>query len=389
MPPQIGEGIGKAIARANGSQEPEQSAEERVQELLATLDLPTPEAPPKIGLGRNILGGVGDALTAMAAVKAGGAPPRIGQFAATKAARLTNFENRTAEAEAGRRDLSNRLRIREFERGEDRIFAEKQRKLADEAAVAKREADFEGNIRAALIDKAVALGIDFKGKSIAEVTIPELQDALSKHDPFAAVVAALGALPEGFSSSGFRINKDGSHSIDFKAAGSSKKPELPGGLLETLVERGEENLSQFFDDKETGKKVEAAATYFRGQAKQALAGELLEDIDRFYEDNSFDDFNNPNSVNIGLAAATKQLRKFNAEKASTETVQKYYEGEVRETLALVEETIFTQDEAEDYLQQLRSAIRTGFDIPLPALAFPNIPGLIPPDLGGEKGKKTP
>jgi len=91
-----------------------------VEELMAQLEQPAPTPPPRVGAVRGTMGMLGDALTAMAAVRAGGAPPQIGQFAARTQRRQEQFELERKAFEEDQRNLRNRIRVRDFFDKKDR-----------------------------------------------------------------------------------------------------------------------------------------------------------------------------------------------------------------------------------------------------------------------------
>ena len=113
-----------------------------VEALLSRLELPSVPEPPRAGIGRTIVGGLGDAIAAMAAVRAGGAPPRIGAFAAGQQRQQEQFRAQSAAAEEGSRNTRNAIRIRAAEREQGaRIRAEER--AADERIRVKTQAEID------------------------------------------------------------------------------------------------------------------------------------------------------------------------------------------------------------------------------------------------------
>lgn len=96
-----------------------------VADLLAALEVPTPAPAPQIGTGRNILGTLGDALLAYATVRAGGAPPSLGPFAQQILAQQQRAREEAQAAATYNRDLRNRIRIGQFERGQEQAGRER------------------------------------------------------------------------------------------------------------------------------------------------------------------------------------------------------------------------------------------------------------------------
>jgi len=86
-----------------------------IEKLLSNLDLGQAPVRPKTGGVRGFFGSLGDALSAAAAVRAGGAPPPIGAFAANRLRQQQRFQQESAETAAANRALGNRIRIGRFE----------------------------------------------------------------------------------------------------------------------------------------------------------------------------------------------------------------------------------------------------------------------------------
>ena len=105
------------------------AASRQVAEIMASLGITSPglemEPPPqapmppqRVGAGRDIIGSIGDALLTMATVRAGGAPPEMGPFAAGRReqqksyeGRLMEFQKRQIENEQANRTLRNSARM--------------------------------------------------------------------------------------------------------------------------------------------------------------------------------------------------------------------------------------------------------------------------------------
>lgn len=71
---------------------------------------PTP-VQPRQGLFQNITGNLGDAITAMAAVRAGGAPPAEGTYGRTVREKRLRFTTAQNDALGANRDLRNKVRL--------------------------------------------------------------------------------------------------------------------------------------------------------------------------------------------------------------------------------------------------------------------------------------
>jgi hypothetical protein len=130
-----------------GNSPPEDDPQtQQILELLASLEHAPPEQPPasnqpepstlqRVLLGgtpRQFAGSLGDAISAMAAVKAGGAPPAQGAYAASQerealrqAQLLEDYNRRQEENAAADRSLRNTIRVSTFQEGQKQAGAEK------------------------------------------------------------------------------------------------------------------------------------------------------------------------------------------------------------------------------------------------------------------------
>ncbi|KKK49465.1 hypothetical protein LCGC14_3134780, partial [marine sediment metagenome] len=82
--------------------------------------------PKEFSRFKGALAGLGDAITAMATVRAGGTPPAIGASTVIRQQRLAGEKLRIREAEASKRDISNRLRIGAFLRKEEALLKKEE-----------------------------------------------------------------------------------------------------------------------------------------------------------------------------------------------------------------------------------------------------------------------
>jgi hypothetical protein len=92
-----------------------QTLAQQVEELLSLLGEAKAPEQPRVGVGQQIFGSLGDALQAMAAVRAGGAPPQIGAFAARTQARQGAYEKSIADAESERQDFKKQIVLKLIE----------------------------------------------------------------------------------------------------------------------------------------------------------------------------------------------------------------------------------------------------------------------------------
>lgn len=86
-----------------------------VEQLLSRLEQVPVPAPPQTRPSQRILGSIGDALLAMATVRAGGAPPAMGPFAASQARIAQEYRDAKRSAEESNIENRNRVRIGAFE----------------------------------------------------------------------------------------------------------------------------------------------------------------------------------------------------------------------------------------------------------------------------------
>jgi len=135
---------------AGAGQDEEDPQARMIQDLIASLETaPAPAAPPAGpapptalqdalfgGTPRHFAGALGDAIAAMAAVKAGGAPPAMGAFAASQqrqaelqAQQVREYQKRQEENAAAERMLRNQARISVFQEGQQQAGAEKIAKM--------------------------------------------------------------------------------------------------------------------------------------------------------------------------------------------------------------------------------------------------------------------
>lgn len=86
-----------------------------LEQILRTLEVARPPEVRPIGAFQGILGRLGDALLAAAAIRAGGQPPSIGPFASRVQNQQLSQQQEAAAAEESNRALRNRVRIGAFE----------------------------------------------------------------------------------------------------------------------------------------------------------------------------------------------------------------------------------------------------------------------------------
>jgi len=124
---------------AGAGQDEEDPQARMIQDLIASLETaPAPTAPPAGappptalqdalfgGTPRHFAGALGDAIAAMAAVKAGGAPPAMGAFAASqqrqaeeRQRQMEEYQKRQEENAGAERMLRNQARISTFQQSQ-------------------------------------------------------------------------------------------------------------------------------------------------------------------------------------------------------------------------------------------------------------------------------
>src|SRR5438046_173759 len=101
-----------------------------VAHLLSTLENPQPTPPPRISTGQDIVGSLGDAIKAMATVRAGGTPLPMGAFAAGIRQRQAEYDKaRLASVQSGAEDRNavRRLGLQSTLEGNRQMALERMR----------------------------------------------------------------------------------------------------------------------------------------------------------------------------------------------------------------------------------------------------------------------
>ena len=169
---------------------------ELVAQLLSQLQQPLPQQP-KVGLGRGITGSIGDALTAAAAVRAGGSPPQIGSFQQGVQTQQQEFQERLRAAEQTNQQTERLIRIGNFQ--EDKRFI-REVTLATVRERAKLEFEKEKGAREAKINTREFVERLAKENPEAGIDLDDSREAaLRKANPFIearnrAAIANAGAL---------------------------------------------------------------------------------------------------------------------------------------------------------------------------------------------------
>jgi len=150
MPPQLSF-LGPGRLSIKGGETPEADpSESLIDDLLEKMDVgEKPEPPPKIGRGRRIIGSIGDALTAMAAVRAGGTPPARGAFASQLLRQQEEFRIASAQFKQQQADLNNEILLFKARMAE-----------ADEARIQREQADISKTERADVLLRERAVEAD-------------------------------------------------------------------------------------------------------------------------------------------------------------------------------------------------------------------------------------
>ncbi|KKN04140.1 hypothetical protein LCGC14_1100480 [marine sediment metagenome] len=367
----------------------ELTPEERVQKLLETLDLPKAEEPKRFGRGKAFLAGLGDAFTAKATVRAGGTPPAIGASTLIRQRRLAGEEARRDNAEAARRDISNRLHIGLHLAKEDRRTKIAVEKIKVQAEIDKRQNTAEAGLRKAYIDKVIELGIDTGGLDLNTMETSAIKKLIDDHDPLEGFNATLENLPADMSPTNMRFNKDGSISFDLKKKGSEQAREFPAFLVKDMVDNGEEGVGQLFSDPATGELAEKVSASNRAKSRRNSADKILADIRKEALANDTDIRTGlPDLKNVAIAEVVLEVQDLGLQGANEEQIQKWYFEQVDLVVSAIERNKLSELDGTDIIEAVRQMISVKFGIQLPVR--PNVPGIAPPDFSAKKstGKGT-
>lgn len=119
---------------------------QQVLDLLKQLDQQAPIAPPAppppLSLPRRTIGSLGDAISAMAAVRAGGQPPAIGTFNASTQRQQQDYIKRLTDFQNQQQESANEERRLRATVGSQALLESQKAKSAFE--VAKLKADAQG-----------------------------------------------------------------------------------------------------------------------------------------------------------------------------------------------------------------------------------------------------
>jgi len=82
-----------------------------IKQLIIDLLQPAPTPPKKVGVGRRIIGSIGDALLASSQVRAGGVASGAGPFAASMRERQSRYDESVSKTNEYNRETSRNVRI--------------------------------------------------------------------------------------------------------------------------------------------------------------------------------------------------------------------------------------------------------------------------------------
>lgn len=352
----------------NGTTQPGDPGIDLVTQLLAGLEMaPQPEPPPELKTWQKVLGGLGDAIGAMAAVRSGGVAPPTGAFAAGQEQKRLDYEARAADAEAANRDMRNRIRLVGFEAGQKaRTGADKARMKA-EADEIKRTIDIEDDFRKSLRNKIVEKGIDTGDADLLTTSTADLKAILDAQDPTESLRSLVDTLPPDMELSRVHVNKDGSLSFEIGKKGQGK--ELPAGVISALIKSGVDP-SGFIDDPQLAAAAKQAAEASKNKLLTGQADKFLDDVRRVASAQIETPTGEIDVVNQSIAAAAQELREMGAAGRTPEAVAAYYKAEADALGELVKagDAGWSEQAATDYLTRLRQLIRVRFgDEPLQLL----------------------
>jgi len=328
-----------------------------VAELLSQLEGFQPPPPPTLTPRQRIAGTIGDALLAMATVKAGGVPPPLGPFQARQQQIQDEFRQGQQQAELANRDLRNRIRIGAFEDRQQAKSEEAKERIRVEAAEAKSRVDAENQLRDKIIEKILDSNVDTSGINILETPTAELKKILDGHDPGAGFAAVVESLPPDMTLDRVRINKDGTISFEVERVGAGK--ELPAGLISTLIQSGVDP-APFIQDPTLAAAATTAATANAKATMEKEADSFLADIQRSAERNTEKPDGSIDQVNEFTASSAADLQRMARAKATPDGVADYYQEEANAVAEMVVAGSLSEAEATDYLTRLRQMISIRF-----------------------------
>lgn len=344
----------------------ELTPEQRVQKLLETLDLPKAEEPKQFGRVKGSIAALGDALTAMASVRAGGRPPAIGVSTLIRQQRLRGEEARIRESDAARRDIGNRLRIGVFQQSEQRrVQAEDD--AANRAATAEADKVRRGQIsretfRSDMRKRIVDLGIDTGDTDLLTASDEVLKGFLDSHDPNQALELLLEGVPDDMEVVGINKNAKGGFSITTKPRKDSEG--LSTSQLMTLAKNGVD-ISQLSKNKPLVDALDQLQEKANQENDKDTSLRMLEGFN--------DMLNNLNETssdpdNVFGADHTKDLLRMRSSDATDDEVIAFYNKKVDDVAILLEEGAISPEQADGIVLQLRQFVRIGWkSLELPAV----------------------
>ncbi len=361
------------------------NSEELVKNLLSRLSTAPASPPPTVGAGRQIAGGLGDALSAMAAVRAGGAPPSIGRFAATTEGRQRDFERKQEAAAQRDRDIQNRLIIGEFEDNRRiRIGREEADRRADkkvEADKVKRGLDTEANYRQQLRDKIIDLGIDTGGTNLLEASIDQLQEFVASHDPEEVLRLTLENIPDDRILGTITRHPNGTVSITTKTRDAGDNSPTPAQLLQ-LAQDGTD-VSSLTRDKTLAKIIQETAAKASGQFRKDEAEAYYRGALRFVTESG------TSVIDDTVFATVPDMQRLLEGNATPKDIHAYYKEEIGEVAGMLEEGKISPEEAQEIASILKENLRVGFpEVDLPSVEFPAVPSPALPASSPKKPGRT-
>lgn len=158
------------------SGDPMSSQQSTVEELLRLIEPATAPPPYNPGIGRSIMGGLGDALIAAAQAKVGNPSGQTGPFASNLMRQREQDRMMAAGATEENRRTRNNIRIGAFEENQRR-----QREIDVEKLRGQNRIDAKRLIGKRLIPQTATENIDGVPKTITRFYDPETGDLISQH----------------------------------------------------------------------------------------------------------------------------------------------------------------------------------------------------------------
>jgi len=340
-----------------------------VQELLSKLALPQAPEPPKTSVGGQVLGGLGDALTAAASVLAGGTPGR-GAFATRQQQLQDQYHDDLMASESEKRNVENRIRIGAFEE-ERRIRVargEEERKRKIQLEDDRREMD--ERLRQKLIGTAVDIGVPVS----ADMGTNEILAAINEQDPALATQDILSNIKDGYeaynlqyttdkrgrtriSSANVRLKKPGGDGVSSSGVLDSAELKQAQMLGEGGIFNGGDVLYPDDPMKAKGFNIFSRQHFDKRNSQEAVKS--ITDIRDALRDGSARVFSDSPGLDTTLTETLTELSPLVAT-MNLDKIHELWVDEVTAARNLISNGQITPAQADKYLEFIRKNIEVGF-----------------------------